>query len=69
MCIQNVFQIVLLLQTLRYVSYKCNAVLKHLYAYSKRFDLIINSCTALNICLFGSKVSDISPQSRTLRLG
>ena len=33
------------------------------------FDLIINSCTALNICLFWSKVSDISPHSRTLRFG
>ena len=37
--------------------------------FSKRLDLIINSCTALNICLFWSKVSDISPQSRALIFG
>ena len=37
------------------------------YVYSKRFDLIVNYCTDLNICLFWSKISDISPKSRTLR--
>ena len=63
-CKQNIFQIVLLLQTLRYVPYKCNALFNHYCVYSKRFDLIINFCTALNICLFWTKVSVISPQSR-----
>ena len=47
MRIQNVFSILLLLQILGYVSYRCSVILEH----SKRFDLIINSCTALNICL------------------
>ena len=41
-----------IIATLRYVPYKCNALLKHHCVYSKRFDLIINSCTYLDICLF-----------------
>ena len=31
---------------------KMQCVIEALMCYSKRFDLIINSCTALNICLF-----------------
>ena len=37
--------------------------------YWLNYNLLLNSSTALNICLFWTKVSVISPQSRTLRLG
>ena len=41
-----------IIANIKVCSIHVQCAIEALMCYSKRFDLIINSCTALNICLF-----------------